>query len=471
MRSPYTSVPFYFVLGLLFLTHCKKEEFVNLQASLSLESPTAVVLTEGEQGTITLSLDKVLTEDLLLSFNFSTDGIVNYINEEDYASTIEVKTTEDNQWRSYPMHNVVFPAKRKSATFRWQTHDDKKIEITEEFSLRISKASASAQITLENPALPAISVTVHDNEIAPLGNSGDIGGLMVFSFDEQYTPTLAWIRPTVDYPEEKAWIDAGVIPQEMLTDLQTVFRQSTSKISHFIFDYSRGGETGAFVTPTEYLVDISTEKDAWVMSIDAGIAYPNLASGDERYNHNGVFGYVLFHEWGHIETLNRDTQIRRTTDRGSCTTFFVGDACLFADGALNLFIQKFYTIEKNSFTDYAIPNENFTAPKFVSDYAQTDDAEDIAETFAYYIIQDRIPSATASSSGALQKINLIKNYPDFTAYRALRNEVRAKFIPLEDDYFPIYNKKGKQGNRVGCLDRYKEAIAGSKKRPKNKLHH
>ena len=191
MRSSYTSVPFYFVLGLLFLTHCKKEEFVNLQASLSLESPTAVVLTEGEQGTITLSLDKVLTEDLLLSFNFSTDGIVNYINEEDYASTIEVKTTEDNQWRSYPMHNVVFPAKSKSVTLRIPTHDDAYLEITEQLHITLKQAAIEQVVTLENSALPPLTIKVEDNDMKPLQYDHDLsGGLMVFAFDDNYTPTL-----------------------------------------------------------------------------------------------------------------------------------------------------------------------------------------------------------------------------------------------------------------------------------------
>ena len=440
-----------FILSSLILTQCKKDEFVNLTSSLSSQTD-AITLNEGAYAVIQLSLTEKLTENLNLSFNFSSDGITNYINTDDYSTTVEVQADRESSWRSYPNNRVVFPAQSTTAKFRIQTHDDDQLEITEQFKLTIEKSMSSSQIILQNTMLLPITVTVNDNEMASIQHNHEYGGgLMVFKFDDNYTPTLVWTKTTKEHPEEKAFIDEGVIPQEMLTDLQTVFRRSTTPITHYIFDYSRGGDLGAFVSPTGYIYGSVAETDAWLMNIDAGIAYPYLDSGDKTYNPDGLFGYYLFHEWGHIETLNRDTQLNNTINSTNCMTYYEQEGCLNVNSSLYLFLKEFYEINREGDTDTNTPKNGFNKPEFMTEYARTNSAEDIAESFAYYITQENIPVADSTNSGALLKMNALKNYPNFESYRDLRNQVNTK-LTAEND-LPTHLNRTKNGKRISCLDR------------------
>ncbi len=439
-------------LGLLLFVQCRKEENVgvNLSSMLSITA-SQLNVTEGEEVTFEMNLSEKLSEDLFLNFNFSVVDINNYINKEDYSSNIEMQTEGTSSWRAFPHDRVLFPANSSAARFRLQTIDDDKLEVTEVVNLTIEKATASSQITLENTTPFQMRMTVRDNETPAIQhNYKDDGGIMVFAFDDEYNPTLVSINPTIEFPEQKAFIDAGVIPAAMLTDLQTVFRRSTTPITHYIFEYQRGDEAGAYVLPTQQIYGSERTTDAWVMMIDAGIAYPELAMGNNAYNENGRFGFFLFHEWGHIETLNRDTQLNKTTVQAECITYFEDEGCLNSDAALYQFMLRFYNINReNEHTNSPISALN--TPAFVTDYARKNNAEDIAESFAYYITQDDIPVANASSSGALQKINFIKNYATFTPYRALRNQVNTKLNEALGE-IPHFNRS-KQGKRISCLDR------------------
>ena len=242
----------------------------------------------------------------------------------------------------------------------------------------------------------------------------------------------------------------------MLRDLQTVFRQSTTPISHYIFEYSPRGIHGAYVHPTEYIFKNNRSTDAWLMSIDAGIAYPNLMKGDNTYNADGLFGYFLFHEWGHIETLNRDTQLNNGVAIEDCSSYMAQDGCMNTGSIFWAFINTFYTMNRSGDPHTARSKADINTPQFVNEYSQTDASEDIAESFAYAITQEVIPTTTTSSSGAIQKINLLKNYPDFAGYRDLRNHVNTQ-LSDENDLHTYYNKFPLRG-RKSCLERYRNVL-------------
>ena len=200
MKQPFLQQLLLFIFCTLLLNQCKKEEFVNLEASLRLSSAIEQTITEGRPIEISLALDKKLSEDLLLTIDFSTEGIVNYINENDYSTTIEVKAQGEKYWRSYPRDQVVFPAKSKTVTLRIPTHDDAHLEITEQLHITLNQAAVEQVVTLENSALPPLTIKVEDNDMKPLQYDHNLsGGLMVFAFDDNYTPTLIWVRPTIDF--------------------------------------------------------------------------------------------------------------------------------------------------------------------------------------------------------------------------------------------------------------------------------
>lgn len=71
------------LLALIFSTSCKKDEYVNLSASISGEN-TYVGTTEGVPLVYDISLSKDLSEDLTIKLAIDTTQTAKYINKDDY---------------------------------------------------------------------------------------------------------------------------------------------------------------------------------------------------------------------------------------------------------------------------------------------------------------------------------------------------------------------------------------------------
>ena len=96
--------------------------------------------------------------------------------------------------------------------------------------------------------------------------------------------------------------------------------------------------------------------------------------------------------------------------------------------------------------------------QFVTTYAMTNIAEDIAESFAYQVLQNTINPIDEESSGALQKIYFVANHPHLAEFRyEIRNVLSysKNSIGEDSDQEPIRSfNRTKDGKRIYCTDHH-----------------
>lgn len=117
--------------------------------------------------------------------------------------------------------------------------------------------------------------------------------------------------------------------------------------------------------------------------------------------------HTVIHEFAHILTLN-PAQVDGVLAMGggSCATLELDEGCTSAASYINQFDSQLGVFA------------NGGGSNFVSEYASTNIAEDIAESFTAFILQDR----PTGDSVAEQKINFFYNFPELIQ---LRQQLRA----------------------------------------------
>ncbi len=165
----------------------------------------------------------------------------------------------------------------------------------------------------------------------------------------------------------------------------------------------------------------------WALEVDT-------ADSSDYYN----LTFTLIHEFGHLLTLNADqvppsTNIFNNPDDDAihqqeaslCPSYFPGEGCSEPNSYINTFHQRFWLgisdewslinqIEDEDL--YYEQSEDFYLTyqdQFVSDYAATDPAEDIAESWSHFVFEPRPQGMTIAD----QKILFFYEYPELIALR------------------------------------------------------
>ena len=174
------------------------------------------------------------------------------------------------------------------------------------------------------------------------------------------------------------------------------------------------GDTGAYVEQ-----DMS-DPALWnlTVNLDAFIFDGEL---DEEYMIS-----TLIHEYAHVLSLNASqvryypvTDNENILDRfaQNCENQLVGEGCLYADAYLDDFIDIFWSDEQElervraEELDVYRGNED----NFISEYAATNPAEDIAESFTYFVLKP----TPSGNSGADKKLRFFYNYKELENLRKL----------------------------------------------------
>jgi hypothetical protein len=167
--------------------------------------------------------------------------------------------------------------------------------------------------------------------------------------------------------------------------------------------------------------------DRWILEIDIA---------DMADTKNLVF--TLLHEFGHLLTLNSsqvppdlkifkhpESDLIYNQEVSACPNFFPGEGCSLPGSYLNNFFDRFWrglyeewqTIDgiQNDSRRQAKLDEFFQKYKdqFVDDYAVTDVTEDIAETWAYFLLSPRPQGDTIAD----QKLLFFYQYPELVQVR------------------------------------------------------
>lgn len=112
---------------------------------------------------------------------------------------------------------------------------------------------------------------------------------------------------------------------------------------------------------------------------------------------------TLIHELGHIISLN-SAQVNSNISAESCKNFYLDEGCANSDSYINNFKNKFWK---------GVTKQDYDENKFVTDYATTNEVEDLAESFAFFVLGKKENADTEKQ----EKINFFYNYPDLVSIR------------------------------------------------------
>lgn len=148
--------------------------------------------------------------------------------------------------------------------------------------------------------------------------------------------------------------------------------------------------------------------------------------------------YTLVHEYAHLLTLN-PSQVPPSLpifnhpengrvyeqEAAKCDTYFPGEGCSLPDSYINQFTNEFWSgiydewskidaiTDEQEYYDALDAFYQAHQDEFVSDYAPTNPAEDIAESFAYFALSAQ-PSGSAIAD---EKLRFFYRYPELVRLR------------------------------------------------------
>jgi hypothetical protein len=119
---------------------------------------------------------------------------------------------------------------------------------------------------------------------------------------------------------------------------------------------------------------------------------------------------TIIHELAHIISLNT-TQIDDAVS--TCSTLSLDEGCAIQDSYINTFANMFW---KNK-------SQKFDKKKFVTEYASTNEVEDIAESFAFFVLEKEGGLDTRG-----QKIDFFNQFGELIQIRSDMRQVLGKDI-------------------------------------------
>ena len=125
--------------------------------------------------------------------------------------------------------------------------------------------------------------------------------------------------------------------------------------------------------------------------------------------------YMLVHEFGHLLTLNAG-QIQMNASARTCTTYmFDAEGCARPDSIAARFLARFWSTEMRRDAEKGRGEELADRHRgsFVTEYAATDPAEDLAETFATFVFTARPKTHRVADA----KVNFFWSIPELVQLR------------------------------------------------------
>ncbi len=175
---------------------------------------------------------------------------------------------------------------------------------------------------------------------------------------------------------------------------------SDKHVDKLVLMFHKDKDGLAFVTP-------SKEGDNRVWSI-----FVNMNSGSDKKE----LIFTLVHEFGHILFLNDE----ELSPKDMCNGYLADEGCADNSTILGRFYSAFW---KGKFDPKAGADENFTKDEFafVDDYAATNPVEDLAESFAYFVLKPKPANPQAVRD---KKILFFYKFPELVKLRAqIRREL------------------------------------------------
>jgi len=248
------------------------------------------------------------------------------------------------------------------------------------------------------------------------GASGDPAGIEDVSSDPGDAETPIGVF-TVDGDR----IDTTGAPRDVADDARALWERFVALIPAdqrgmvVGFELLGADFAGAYVYPTD------EDPTKWVLAVARGL-------GDELDG-------VLIHEFGHLLTLQA-REVPPGGDADACSTYFTGEGCALSGSTFARFVERFWpqamidevnAIQETADWDAADSFWERHENDFVTDYATTNPGEDLAETFAVFVMSER----PAGDTIADQKVLFLWDDPAMTSLRdQIRTHLTAASVPV-----------------------------------------
>ncbi len=253
---------------------------------------------------------------------------------------------------------------------------------------------------------------------------GELPPIARYSIDEQLNINLLESDPNAssEYANyarhEEIWsFVSQILPKNFI-------REETKEYHVFTDGPS---ETLAFVAPLE------SDKTHWLISMD--IEDSGLEGELGGKIGKKEFIHTIVHEFAHILTLENDQVPPDTSEvsedeisdgEKACRTYYPGEGCANPKSYINLFYQRFWSdiySEYDKAVNFAETDEEYYdnaaefydkyQDRFVSEYAATNPGEDIADTFAFFVLKEK----PMGESIADQKVRFMYQFPQLVEMR------------------------------------------------------
>lgn len=457
---------------------CSKTDPINLKAALLYDSKTEIA-AEDSDIIVNLAVSEPLGKDLLIKATFKENP--NYYNadENDYSKKLEYSSDFGQTWIKETQEGIVhFPKDNRSIKIKIPLKEDTEVEpIFEEIDLTLSKAPGQNDIkALSNPI--TFNLTIKDNSKIDRKNYNGKAMLVFYKSHPSNVKDFKLIyaekfpEKDISFLYEKKHYQPYL---ENLIDFAEEFfdaiNANVNIYTHLLIDSE--GVGGYVKNPLEEQssetlennpnIDNNKPNTYWNFGFNARMAFSPIFSTEGKtppdpsptaFNSDGVAGYIFTHEMAHILSLHIGNHSDPTKDSESCDGF-VEDygLCIKKDSWFNKFYDKFYNPETR---------DSIQGKEFVTAYAGSMIAEDVAETVAYYVLQHQnLPELNENSSTALQKVHFVGQFEEVQLFaqhfgkmylgRASRDEELKSRPAASSNYLansPIINKI--KGEAVSC---------------------
>lgn len=227
--------------------------------------------------------------------------------------------------------------------------------------------------------------------------------------------TISWhddTEPLATFAVDEDRLDLGPAPRDLAKQASAIWRRFTQLIPADQrtmvdgFELLPAAYGGAHVYPSD------RDPHRWIIGIGLGL-------GDE-------LDATLIHEFGHLLTL-RAEEVPPDSDEQGCTTYFTGEGCALTGSTFAGFVERFWppamidrVHELEASGDWEAAGDFYEehGDRFVTDYATTNPAEDLAETFTSFVTGARPSGSTIAD----QKLEYLWSDPDMVT---LRSRIRA----------------------------------------------
>ena len=234
----------------------------------------------------------------------------------------------------------------------------------------------------------------------------DILGEEYFNFSESFSESD---RNSSDV-SENTQVVYSVEKGENFVVIEGVENEQHIQIKRWVAGIFPDDFSDAYLSRVGIFSDKEGDDGAYVENVNGG--WEMFINGDVLQDGDEEMIFTIVHEFAHILTLN-SSQVEGVIEESVCQTNYIEEGCPRQDSYFQGFFQNFWSDG----------SDGYTPSYFVTEYAATNPGEDIAESFAKFVLSGKTGGATVAD----QKVDFFNAYPELIV---MRENIRRTLTPF-----------------------------------------